>query len=567
MIIGIFIRNFKIYGHTTFIPLSNGDEFTALIGDNGVGKSTVLQALDCFFNNKKLTQNVFMKYEDGQNSFIQPVFLIPKASVPDNLKKEAEEISDYLWKFRSLNNITNEKRAYIRHFQSLLSTVPEHISKKEFYLLTVGIDISNSPGEVIIPADINVSVNEWLAYFQNLYRYIFIPTAPDPDLIFGFAANDNNPHLKKSAGQFCTDHFGTESCDLLNASEKLELIVHMVSVLLQSMPDKLWLIGFDEPEATLQTAVCYDLYEKIYHLKDDKAQIVLTSHWYGFIPVLTSGMVVNIDFAEKRHKFLRFDISRFREDIKIRKRIYMEKYNEELPVDVSLKSLNDFIQSLLGSIINKPYYNWLICEGSSEMIYFNYYFEEEIKNNQLRIVPVGGVREVKKIYTYLTVPFMDLKEYILGNIILLTDTDTQLLEFDTHAIEHLYCFRLVNNKGKTQLVHIKSNPKSPATEIEDVLNGRVFNKALSYFKKYFPDQLDFVSDEEKPEVPSYYAMDLSPSQYQKMIGFFDANHHNKVRFANKYIEICKEGDYIIPEWILRIKDIVRNNEQPINYNP
>ena len=137
----------------------------------------------------------------------------------------------------------------------------------------------------------------------------------------------------------------------------------MVSVLLQSMPDKLWLIGFDEPEATLQTAVCYDLYEKIYHLKDDKAQIVLTSHWYGFIPVLTSGMVVNIDFAEKRHKFLRFDISRFREDIKIRKRIYMEKYNEELPVDVSLKSLNDFIQSLLGSIINKPYYNWLICEG------------------------------------------------------------------------------------------------------------------------------------------------------------------------------------------------------------
>ena len=508
-----------------------------------------------------------MKYEDCQNSFIQPVFLIPKASVPDNLKKEAEEISDYLWKFRSLNNITNEKRAYIRHFQSLLSTVPEHISKKEFYLLTVGIDISNSPGEVIIPADINVSVNEWLAYFQNLYRYIFIPTAPDPDLIFGFAANDNNPHLKKSAGQFCTDHFETESCDLLNASEKLELIVHMVSVLLQSMPDKLWLIGFDEPEATLQTAVCYDLYEKIYHLKDDKAQIVLTSHWYGFMPVLTSGMVVNIDFAEKRHKFLRFDISRFREDIKIRKRIYMEKYNEELPVDVSLKSLNDFIQSLLGSIINKPYYNWLICEGSSEMIYFNYYFEEEIKNNQLRIVPVGGVREVKKIYTYFPVPFMYLKEYILGNIILLTDTDTPLLEFDTHAIEHLYCFRLVNNKGKTQLVHIKSNPKSPATEIEDVLNGRVFNKALSYFKKYFPDQLDFVSDEEKPEVPSYYAMDLSPSQYQKMIGFFDANHHNKVRFANKYIEICKEGDYIIPEWILRIKDIVRNNEQPINYNP
>ena len=208
--------------------------------------------------------------------------------------------------------------------------------------------------------------------------------------------------------------------------------------------------------------------------------------------------------------------------------------------------MTDFVQSLIGSVINEPVYNWLICEGSSEMIYFNYYFADEIRNKRLRIVPVGGIREVKKIYLYLSPPFVDLRDYIKGNIVLLTDTDTQLLEFETPRIHHLDIFRLINSHGETHLAHISANPKSPDTEIEDVLNGQVFNKTLLFFKKEYPELLDFVIDEDKPEIPSYYAMNLSVSDKQKLTKFFDSHHSNKTRFANKYIEICKKGNYEIP---------------------
>ena len=50
MIIGIFLKNYKVYDGLKFIPLSNGSYFSALFGPNGVGKSSVLEALDTFFN-------------------------------------------------------------------------------------------------------------------------------------------------------------------------------------------------------------------------------------------------------------------------------------------------------------------------------------------------------------------------------------------------------------------------------------------------------------------------------------------------------------------------------------
>lgn len=100
-----------------------------------------------------------------------------------------------------------------------------------------------------------------------------------------------------------------------------------------------------------------------------------------------------------------------------------------------LKSSNDFIQSILSSIITEIPYNWLICEGSSEQFYFKYYFNDEIQNNRLRVVPVGGAKEIKKIYNHLAISYDELKEKIKGIVILLMDTDEQLLEFETKIIQ------------------------------------------------------------------------------------------------------------------------------------
>lgn len=52
MIIGVILRNFKTYKNINYIPLSNGESFSGFIGANGIGKSSILEALDCFFNNR-----------------------------------------------------------------------------------------------------------------------------------------------------------------------------------------------------------------------------------------------------------------------------------------------------------------------------------------------------------------------------------------------------------------------------------------------------------------------------------------------------------------------------------
>ena len=48
MIIGVILRNFKTYKNINYIPLSNGESFSGFIGANGIGKSSILEALDCF---------------------------------------------------------------------------------------------------------------------------------------------------------------------------------------------------------------------------------------------------------------------------------------------------------------------------------------------------------------------------------------------------------------------------------------------------------------------------------------------------------------------------------------
>lgn len=69
--------------------------------------------------------------------------------------------------------------------------------------------------------------------------------------------------------------------------------------------------------------------------------------------------------------------------------------------------------------------------------------------------------------------------------------------------------------------------------------------------------LDFVIEEEKEEISSYYSLDLSPSNNDKLTAFFD-HENNKFLFARKYIEICQTENFVVPEWISEIKRFFLN---------
>lgn len=60
----VILQNFRGYYNETRIPI---DDLTALIGKNDIGKSTILEALDLFFNQSKIEagdRNVYHVNED-----------------------------------------------------------------------------------------------------------------------------------------------------------------------------------------------------------------------------------------------------------------------------------------------------------------------------------------------------------------------------------------------------------------------------------------------------------------------------------------------------------------------
>ncbi|WP_151805730.1 AAA family ATPase [Acinetobacter bereziniae] len=77
MLVGVFLRHFKIYKGARYIPfgLNELENFNLFIGQNGAGKSSILESLDCFFNNGEFIVHFSEKKSEA---FVAPSFLIKK---------------------------------------------------------------------------------------------------------------------------------------------------------------------------------------------------------------------------------------------------------------------------------------------------------------------------------------------------------------------------------------------------------------------------------------------------------------------------------------------------------
>ena len=300
-------------------------------------------------------------------------------------------------------------------------------------------------------------------------------------------------------------------------------------------------------------SACYDQFDKLFEISTLCSQFLFTTHWYGFIPTVEDGCVSVISKIDGQHSFDLINISSYRESIKQS----IRESKGRLPYDIRLKSINDFVQSIITSILVDEPYNWLICEGSSEKIYFEAYFADIKNEKKLRIIPVGGANEIKRIYNNLQVAYDDFQKEIQGKVILISDTDPQIVQYSTKdQFKNLICYRIVNDdsKRKTILVKIDSNPVSPKTEIEDSLNGKIFFETLKDFQDNHTELSNIISSISEPtEEATYFALDLSPSKQKLLETFFDKGN-NKFEFAKKYVEKIS-SEYKVPEWIEDIKKL------------
>jgi len=87
MIVGLLFRHYKNYGNIRFIPIidDTNHKFSIFIGNNGVGKSAILEALDSALNNHRTWNTT--QGEKKSESFICPLFMIPKNSIPAAKKR------------------------------------------------------------------------------------------------------------------------------------------------------------------------------------------------------------------------------------------------------------------------------------------------------------------------------------------------------------------------------------------------------------------------------------------------------------------------------------------------
>lgn len=182
MIVGVFLRNYKCYSNINFIPLGKPSEKISLfIGTNGIGKSSILESLNCILNSidSKTWETTLGQKKD--RTYICPVFLIKKSEIEE--QKQLDAISEFFWHHDLLSyNSTEPTKLFCEWRDELKKEAPP----KDYYLVCIGKD---QPGNVILTTTFHKKafdttkrfgvskdyINNLFNRLISLYSYIYIP--------------------------------------------------------------------------------------------------------------------------------------------------------------------------------------------------------------------------------------------------------------------------------------------------------------------------------------------------------------------------------------------------------
>ncbi len=355
--------------------------------------------------------------------------------------------------------------------------------------------------------------------------------------------NSSNKKLAKKASE-------------LSAGEKRQALIDLLYAFLieKQERDNYVVIGIDEPENSLHTGLCFEQFEKLKEISKN-CQVFITTHWYGFLPIVSEGVghFLNKNEAEEKIDFETYELYDYKTTVKKD----MEENKNKIPHDFQLKSMNDLVHSIFYSIKQDKPYNWLICEGISEKIYFDYLFTDEIKNKNLRILPLGGQKEVIRLYKYLQVPIQYEASEFRGKIYCLIDTDFERPSDEIGDGKHNLQLRRLSNsnngEGKTELITLK-NCYNYATSIENALNPQIFAITMHNLTTDEKYQINEKIDLEKLSNTDFHE---SLKNFDLKTFFKENQGENKIRFADEYVKTLKNTtnqEKYIPDWIKKIKD-------------
>ena len=127
MLLGLFVRHYKTYKGYYFIPFTQNQnhKLSAFIGDNGVGKSSILEALDTFFNGREW---VLTKDSKREEAILSPLFLMKKSEIESSYLPQFECISNYLKNVTSSDDPNNK---YVAEFFSFRDMIIEKLDEDD----------------------------------------------------------------------------------------------------------------------------------------------------------------------------------------------------------------------------------------------------------------------------------------------------------------------------------------------------------------------------------------------------------------------------------------------------
>jgi predicted ATPase len=560
MLIGVFLRNIKSYDKTFFIPtVKNNKPYAFYIGENGVGKSSILEALNVYFNNLK-EWNINKKCKKMDEVFIAPVFLINHKNaeqLPLNeleyLKginnslvnwniddtpylKPHEWISDFYNFLKELKILNDLEEHYLfiapNHYDKNVTSIYfafENLIQKEIpeYNRSTAISLINSiknqysyiyiPVETPVDEVLKMETPEMqmlisediLEYTENLLieknilegnRKINIVdkingkleefmvdvnytiSLIDPSYAYSvegqgkkyLTASDIREQIFKA--YFSIRRLSKNQKDIvkLSSGEKRKALIDIATAFLKqdTKGRKNMILAIDEPETSMHMKRIFNQFKQLESLSTEhNIQFIGTTHWYGFLPITDYGNLNHISILDDKVSIHNLDFFNLYE-------------TNTFPDDIEMKSFFELVTSILTSIKTTDFNKWIICEGSDDKKYLEYYLKGSKNKGNLTILPVSGCGNVKKLYHLLYASLSEKDRVkVDGKILCLVDTDVGSFGLNNNILSDkekiIYIRRLQIVKNKIILEKINPNSSNHfQTEVEDCLEPQKYYNTL-----------------------------------------------------------------------------------------
>lgn len=489
MILWIQLRHFKAYKWSNFIPVWEKYNFISYAWSNGIWKSSILEALDVFFNNKDwlLTKN-----EIASHSFICPICLIPKNNVT-RLKKDFEMISEYFWGL--------DRWSHSSEFFSIREQIKD--CKDDNFLIFLWEDFDRNLRYPFwdkrwLSEFLKYLSDNWIANFdakkflkelKELYSYVYLPVELNMETFTKIETLEMQKLLWKDLKEEIKNALSSINLDKKDGlNEKLKNFLLKLSSQMQNYEYETWKSrnnNITQNDLVDKILEVYFLTRTLYKKENGIKKAIKELSAWEKRQALIDLLVAFIKLENEREKILLIwidepenslhtsicydqfeklkEVSKWSQVLitthwywflPIIDRWYVHFLDKEsdaiefkpvvdlyeydfktknIPKDFFLKSTNDLVQSIFYSLRWENPYNWILCEWISDKIYLEYFLRKEIENQKLRIIAVWWRDMVKKFYKYLRLPISEnIWDISKWKVLCITDTDSDLVTSDIH---------------------------------------------------------------------------------------------------------------------------------------